>query len=89
MLIDMTKVNGLDVLRQLKSNELTRKIPVIIITSSQEDPDIHVAYEFGVNSYMVKPFAYEEFTEKMNQLGLYWLLVNKTPKWNLRKLLCR
>jgi len=77
--LKLPKVHGLEVLKQVKSNEKTRKIPVIIVTSSKEDPDIAAAYDFGANSYVVKPVNYESFVETINHLGLYWLVVNETP----------
>ncbi|MDP8267668.1 MAG: response regulator [Candidatus Tenebribacter davisii] len=78
--LKLPKVHGLEVLEQLKSNEKTRKIPVIIVTSSKEDPDIAAAYDLGANSYVVKPVNYENFVEMINQLGLYWLVVNENPQ---------
>jgi len=78
--LKLPKVDGLEVLKQLKSNEQTRKIPVIVVTSSKEDPDISAAYDLGVNSYVVKPVNFDIFVEKMNKLGLYWLAVNEKPK---------
>jgi len=78
--LKLPKVGGLEVLRQLKSNPDTKKIPVVIVTSSNQDPDIETAYELGANSYVVKPVDYEKFTETIKQLGLYWLVVNEFPK---------
>ncbi len=78
--LKLPKVNGLEVLKQIKSNDKTRQIPVIIVTSSKEDPDITAAYELGANSYVVKPVNYNNFVEKINQLGLYWLVVNENPQ---------
>lgn len=78
--LKLPKVDGLEVLKQMKSNEETRKIPVIIVTSSKEDPDIAAVYDLGVNSYVVKPVDFDDFVEKMNQLGLYWLVVNEKPR---------
>lgn len=75
--LKLPKVDGLEVLRQLKANETTRMIPVVIVTSSNQDPDIKAAYDLGVNSYVVKPVDFDEFQEKMNKLGLYWLMVNE------------
>lgn len=75
--LKLPKVNGLEVLKQVKLNKQTRKIPVIIVTSSKEDPDIEAAYDLGANSYVVKPVDFDNFVEKMNQLGLYWLAVNE------------
>ena len=78
--LKLPKVCGLEILRQLKSNQDTKKIPVVIVTSSNLDPDIESAYELGANSYVVKPVDYEKFTETIKQLGLYWLVVNEFPK---------
>jgi two-component system, response regulator len=75
--IKLPKVNGLEVLREIKSNPQTRSIPVVMVTSSGEDPDIRLAYDLGANSYVVKPVDFESFQESMVQVGLYWLLVNQ------------
>ena len=75
--LKLPKLNGLEVLREIKKNEHTRRIPVVIVTSSAEDPDIKLAYELGANSYVVKPVNFEAFTEVMSNLGLYWLLINQ------------
>lgn len=80
--LKLPKVNGLEVLEKLKSDEMTKKLPVIIVTSSREDPDIERAYELGANSYVVKPVDFDDFVKSMVQLGLYWLLVNENPKSN-------
>lgn len=77
--IQMPKVNGIEVLQQIKSHELTRATPVVILTSSKEDPDIRRCYDLGVNSYIVKPVNFEQFTEAIRNLGLYWLLLNQPP----------
>jgi len=78
--LKLPKVDGLEVLKQVKSNEQTKKIPVIIVTSSKEDPDIATAYNLGANSYVVKPVSYDNFVETVNQLGVYWLVVNEKPR---------
>ncbi len=77
--LKLPKVDGLEVLRQAKSNEHTKKIPIIIVTSSKEDPDIQAAYDLGANSYVVKPVDFDVFVKTMNQLGFYWLVVNEKP----------
>jgi two-component system, response regulator len=77
--IKMPKVDGIEVLRQLKSNEVTRCIPVVIMTSSKEEQDIISSYELGVNSYVVKPVDFEGFAKAISQLGLYWLITNQPP----------
>ena len=77
--LKLPKIDGLEVLHAIKSNEHTCRIPVVILTSSQQDPDIKAAYNLGANSYVVKPVNFEGFVEAMSQLGLYWILVNITP----------
>jgi two-component system, response regulator len=77
--LKMPKVSGIEVLKTLKSDERTKAIPVIVLTSSQEDPDIKVCYELGVNSYIVKPVGFENFTKAISELGVYWLLLNQPP----------
>jgi len=77
--LKLPKVNGLEVLQKIKLNPLTKSLPVVMITSSREDPDIKKAYELGVNSYVVKPVNFDEFLNAMSHTGLYWLLVNQTP----------
>ncbi|MBN1538394.1 MAG: response regulator [Anaerolineales bacterium] len=78
--LKLPKVSGLEVLKTLKSNPKTRSIPVIVVTSSAEDPDIKMAYDLGVNSYVVKPVDFDQFSEAMSNLGLYWLLLNRSSK---------
>lgn len=75
--LKLPKVNGLEVLRAIKSDERSRAIPVVMVTSSREDPDIKSAYELGANSYVVKPVEFDAFIEAMSQIGFYWLLVNE------------
>jgi len=78
--VKLPKLNGLEVLREIKADQRTRPIPVVMVTSSREDPDIRTAYELGANSYVVKPVEFDAFMEAMSHLGFYWLLVNQTPK---------
>jgi two-component system response regulator len=78
--LKLPKLNGLEVLREIKADQRTRQIPVVMVTSSREDPDIRTAYEFGANSYVVKPVEFDAFIEAMSHLGFYWLLVNQVPK---------
>ena len=75
--LKLPKVNGLEVLEQVKTNDKTKNIPIVIVTSSKEDPDIEAAYRLGANSYVVKPVDFEQFKETINQLGLYWLVINE------------
>lgn len=77
--LKMPRVNGIEVLRQLKANEETKKIPVVVLTSSKEDPDIKVCYELGANSYIVKPVEFEDFVKTVSRLGMYWVLLNQPP----------
>lgn len=78
--LKMPKVNGIEVLEQLKKNPKTKIIPVVILTSSAEDPDVKKCYELGANSYIVKPVGFENFTKTVVDLGLYWLVLNETKK---------
>lgn len=75
----MPRMDGLQVLRKLKSAEKTRHIPVIMLTSSQEESDLMNSYLSGVNSYIVKPVDFEQFDETIAQVGMYWAVVNQTP----------
>lgn len=77
--LKLPKVDGLEVLRKLKSTEETKLIPIVIVTSSQEEPDLAECYKLGANSYVVKPVAFESFLKVISDLGFYWLLVNKQP----------
>jgi two-component system response regulator len=78
--LKLPKVSGLEVLKELKNDKRTKTIPVVVVTSSREDPDIKSAYELGANSYVVKPVDFEAFAEAMSRIGLYWLLINHPPK---------
>lgn len=78
--LKLPKVDGLEVLRKIKQDDRTRSVPVVIVTSSREDPDIKAAYSLGANSYVVKPVDFESFADAMIKLGLFWLLVNQPPK---------
>ncbi|MDY9924612.1 response regulator [Methanobacterium sp.] len=75
----MPKVDGLEVLKRIKANEQTRKIPVVVLTSSQQDKDVVESYKLGVNSYVSKPVEFDEFIDAVSTLGLYWMLINKPP----------
>jgi two-component system response regulator len=75
--LKLPKVSGLEVLRKIKSDERCKTVPVVVLTSSQEDQDIQECYKLGVNSYVVKPVEFEAFAKTVADLGLYWMLVNK------------
>jgi len=77
--IKMPKVDGIEVLRKIKSDERTKVIPVVLLTSSKEEKDIFKSYHLGVNSYIVKPVEFEGFVKAVADLGLYWLLLNQPP----------
>lgn len=77
--LKLPKVDGLEVLRTLKSNPATQSVPIVILTSSREERDIIESYNLGVNSYIVKPIDFEQFTDAVRNVGLYWLLLNQSP----------
>jgi two-component system response regulator len=78
--LKLPKVGGLEILKIVKSDERTSHIPIVIVTSSNQEPDIKEAYKLGVNSYVVKPVDFDQFIGAMSSLGLYWLLVNVPVK---------
>ena len=78
--LKMPKVSGIEVLRRIKTDERTRKIPVVVLTSSKEDPDIQECYALGVNSYVVKPVEFDEFQKAISNVGLFWLIINQPPQ---------
>ena len=75
--LKLPKVSGLEVLKAVKGDKRTTHIPIVVVTSSREEPDMKEAYELGVNSYVVKPVDFDKFVSAMSSLGLYWLLVNQ------------
>ncbi|MDB5281350.1 MAG: response regulator receiver protein [Bacteroidota bacterium] len=77
--VKMPKINGIEVLRKIRADERTKRIPVVMLTSSKEDPDIQKCYNLGANSYVVKPLAFDEFQKAVSDLGLYWMIVNQPP----------
>jgi two-component system, response regulator len=80
--LKLPRVDGLEVLRQVKSDPKTKSIPVVVLTSSREERDIVESYQLGVNSYIVKPVDFEQFIESARTLGLYWILINQPPNLN-------
>lgn len=78
--LKMPKINGLQVLEAIKSDERTRSIPVVIMTSSREEKDLSESYKLGVNGYVVKPVSFDNFTRAVADLGMYWIMVNQTPR---------
>jgi two-component system, response regulator len=78
--LKMPKVDGLEVLKKIKTDERTKIIPVVLLTSSKEDKDIIEGYKLGVNSYIVKPVGFENFVKAVSEIGLYWLMLNQPPK---------
>jgi CheY-like chemotaxis protein len=77
--LKLPKLDGLEVLRRLRSDARTRLLPVVVLTSSKEEQDLAQSYSLGVNSYIRKPVEFEQFIEAVKQLGLYWLVLNEAP----------
>jgi two-component system response regulator len=77
--IKLPKVDGIEVLRQVKADERTRRIPVVMLTSSAEERDIIHGYQYGANSYIVKPVGFQQLTEAVREIGMYWLILNTPP----------
>ena len=76
--LKLPKVSGIEILKRIKSDEHTKTVPVVILTSSQEESDMIKSYNYGVNSYVVKPINFDSFSEAVSSLGLYWLLINES-----------
>ena len=77
--LKMPRVDGIEVLKALKANEETKRVPVVVMTSSQEEHDVAQSYDIGVNSYVVKPVDFNSLAELARQAGYYWLAINRTP----------
>jgi CheY-like chemotaxis protein len=77
--LKLPKIDGLEVLQRIRENERTRRLPVVVLTSSDEERDLARSYQLGVNSYIRKPVSFAEFTEATRQLGMYWLVLNECP----------
>ena len=77
--LKMPKVDGLEVLRQMKGDPLLKTIPVVVMTSSREEQDLVRSYELGVNAYLVKPVGFVEFVEAVKQMGMFWAMLNEPP----------
>ncbi len=81
--LKLPKVDGLEVLRRIKEDPRTQATPVVVLSSSREDRDLVESYRLGVNSYIVKPVDFEKFTEAVNQIGLYWQLLDQSPTYRV------
>jgi CheY-like chemotaxis protein len=77
--LKLPKIDGLEVLRRLRNDERTKLLPVVVLTSSKEERDLTESYSLGANSYIRKPVNFDQFTEAIRQLGLYWLVLNESP----------
>lgn len=77
--LKMPKIGGIEVLRRIRADQRTKRIPVAVMTSSKEEKDIIESYDLGVNSYIVKPVDFDKFTTSVREIGFYWLLVNQPP----------
>ncbi len=77
--LKLPMIDGLEVLRQIRADERTRRLPVVILTSSKEDRDVAAGYDLGANSYIVKPVDFTQFAESVRHLGLYWMVLNEAP----------
>jgi CheY-like chemotaxis protein len=83
--LKLPKVDGLEVLQQIKSDEKLRMIPVVVLTSSREERDMVASYKLGVNAYVVKPVDFHEFVNAIKELGIFWAVINEPPPGSVRK----
>ena len=77
--LKLPKIDGIEVLRRIRDDSRTKSIPVVVLTSSQEERDIAECYKLGVNSYIVKPVEFDQFYKTVSDIGMYWLVLNKSP----------
>jgi CheY-like chemotaxis protein len=78
--LKLPRIDGLEVLRRIRAEERTRLLPVVILTTSTEERDLVESYSLGANSYIIKPVDFDQFTDAVGKLGMYWLVMNKTPR---------
>ena len=83
--LKLPKVNGLEVLQQIKSDETLRMVPVVVLTSSKEEKDMVASYELGVNGYVVKPVDFHEFVNAIRELGVFWAIINEPPPGSVKR----
>ena len=83
--LKLPKRNGLEVLRQIKSDEKLKLIPVVVLTSSHEEKDVVASYKLGVNAYVVKPVDFHEFVNAVKELGIFWAVINESPPGSMKK----
>jgi CheY-like chemotaxis protein len=83
--LKMPRLDGFQVVRQLKTDETTRLIPIVVLTSSREDRDLAECYQLGVNAYVVKPVRFTEFVEAVKRIGAFWALINEPPPYTARQ----
>jgi DNA-binding response OmpR family regulator len=83
--LKLPKVNGLEVLQQVRSNDRLKRLPVVVLTSSHEEKDVIRSYELGVNAYVVKPVDFHDFVNAVSELGVFWAIVNEPPPGSMKK----
>ncbi|MDB6063643.1 MAG: chemotaxis protein CheY [Verrucomicrobiaceae bacterium] len=84
--LKLPKVDGLEVLKKIRSDDQLKKVPVVMLTSSREEPDLRTAYELGANAYVVKPVEFRDFVKAISDLGIFWAVLNEPPPGSARKL---